>query len=120
MFDSICFFEIPGDDLDGLQSFYGSMFNWTFEKIPGAFRYYKIHMGQEALKGGMTVRQDREHTTINYVKVESLERSLAKAQELGATVVVPKKPVTGTGWYAVLLDPEGNRLGIWEDDSKAG
>lgn len=120
MINTVCFFEIPADDLESLQEFYREMFNWTFEKIPGGFRYYKIHMGQDIPKGGMTARQDSSHTPINYVKVESVETSAAQAQKLGATVVLPRNSVPGAGWFAVLLDPQGNRLGLWEEDPEAG
>jgi uncharacterized protein len=119
MIDEFCFFEIPGDDLDKLQEFYGTMFDWSFEKAPGAFRYHVIHTPGNRLKGGLTARQDPEHALVNYVKVASAEESLAKAVKLGATVVVPRKPVPGIGWYAVIKDPEGNRLGLWEDDVQA-
>ena len=119
MVNTVCFFEIPADDPESLQQFYGDMFGWTFEKIPGGFRYYKIHMTQEVPRGGLTARQDSKHTPVNYVKVESIPDGLAKAQKLGAKVVVTRKPVPGAGWYAVLLDPQGNRIGLWEDDPTA-
>jgi uncharacterized protein len=119
MLNTVCFFEIPADDPESLQKFYGDMFGWTFEKIAGGFRYYTIHMKQEIPRGGLTARQDSTHTPVNYVKVASIADGLAKAEKLGAKVVVTKKPVTGAGWYAVLLDPQGNRIGLWEDDPAA-
>ena len=120
MINTVCFFEVPADNPEALQEFYSKMFNWTFEKIPGDFRYYKINMGQDSPKGGLTARQDPEHTPVNYVKVESVDSSLAQAEKLGAKLVVPKKPVPGAGWFAVVHDPQGNRLGLWEEDPAAG
>jgi uncharacterized protein len=120
MLNTVCFFELPADDFEPLQRFYQELFNWTFEKVPGGFRYYKINMGQDTPKGGMTARQDPAHTPVNYVKVESVEKSLEKAQQLGAKLVVSRKPVPGAGWFAVLLDPQGNRLGLWEESPAAG
>jgi uncharacterized protein len=120
MINTVCFFELPADEFEPLQDFYNKLFDWTFEKVPGGFRYYKIHMGQDTPKGGMTARQDPTHTPVNYVKVEAIEESLMKAERLGAKIVVPKKSVPGAGWFAVLLDPQGNRLGLWEEDPDAG
>ena len=120
MINTVCFFELPADDLDSLQDFYHQMFDWNFQKVPGDFRYYKIDMGQESVKGGMTARQDPQHTPVNYVKVGSARESIAKAVKLGAKVIVPQKPVPGAGWFAVLLDPQGNRIGLWEEDLSAG
>jgi predicted enzyme related to lactoylglutathione lyase len=48
-----------------------------------------------------------------------LDESVSKAKKLGASIIVSKKPVAGIGWYAVLNDPEGNRLGLWQDDPDA-
>jgi uncharacterized protein len=119
MGNTLCFFEIPGDDLEALKTFYGQMFDWGFEKVPGEFRYFSIETGDEKIKGGLTARQDAGHTPVNYVKVDSVQASLDKAKTLGATIVVPRKPVPGIGWYAVLTDPQGNRVGLWEDDPAA-
>lgn len=119
MTNKLCFFEIPADDPEKLKQFYHDLFQWSFERGASGFRYYRIHTGEDSLKGGITARQDPEHALINYVKVESLDESVSKAQKLGASVVVHKKPVPGIGWYAVLNDPEGNRLGLWQDDPKA-
>jgi len=119
MENTVCLFEIPADDPDALQQFYGKMFGWTFEKYPAGFRYYKIHMDQKIPRGGITARQDATHTPVNYVRVASISEALAKAKDLGATVVVTKKPIQGKGWYSVLLDPQGNRIGLWEDDPAA-
>jgi predicted enzyme related to lactoylglutathione lyase len=119
MMNTVCFFELPVDDFDSTQKFYSELFDWGFERIPGPFRYYKIKMGAESIKGGMTARQDSQHTPVNYVKVESVQESLDRAQKLGAQVVVPRRPVPGTGWFAVLLDPNGNRIGLWQEDGSA-
>jgi predicted enzyme related to lactoylglutathione lyase len=120
MINSLCFFEIPADDLDALMKFYGDMFGWKFEPVPGGFRYYSIDMGVESIKGGMTAKQDATHAPVNYIAVDSIEAAIEKAVGLGASAQVPKKPVPGAGWYAVVLDPQGNRLGFWQDDPSAG
>jgi hypothetical protein len=120
MMNSVCFFEIPADDLDGLLKFYGELFGWTFDAVPGKFRYYSINMGDQTIKGGMTARQDDTHTPVNYVRVESLDAARDRAVSLGAKVVVSRGSVPGAGWYAVLLDPQGNRIGLWQEDHNAG
>ncbi len=119
MDNTVCLFEIPADDPESLQEFYGKMFGWTFEKYPAGFRYYKIHMDQKTPRGGLTARQDPQHTPVNYVRVPSVTDAQAKAEGLGAQTVVAKKAIPGKGWYAVLVDPQGNRIGLWEEDSSA-
>ena len=46
--------------------------------------------------------------------MDSVEASLAKATELGGTVVEGKAEVPGQGWYAVIHDSEGNEIALWE------
>ena len=47
------------------------------------------------------------------------ELPLKKAVELGAKVTVPKMPVPAMGWFAVLMDPQNNPIGLWQDDTNA-
>ncbi len=35
----ICHIEIPADNLGSLQKFYGGLFDWNYEKVPGDFEY---------------------------------------------------------------------------------
>jgi predicted enzyme related to lactoylglutathione lyase len=42
-----------------------------------------------------------------------------RAQKLGASVMKGKSPVPGMGWFAMLMDPEGNPFAMWQSDSNA-
>ena len=70
--------------------------------------------------GGILRRQHAGHAAVNYISVESVDHHVKKATRLGAEEVMPKTPVPGMGWFAWLKDPEGNVVGIWESDEKAG
>jgi predicted enzyme related to lactoylglutathione lyase len=50
------------------------------------------------------------------VSVADLVDALARAERAGATVIQPKTQIGGVGWSAVLQDPEGNMLGLFESD----
>ena len=122
MLNTVCHFEIPADDIPTLQKFYGGLFGWNFTKMPGSTgeqEYHIINTGDESLGGGMMNRQDPSHAPVNYVMVETVEASLNKAVELGAKVIVPKMPVPGMGWFAVLMDPQNNPIGLWQEDTGA-
>jgi hypothetical protein len=119
MFNEVCFFEIPADKLEALQNFYNGLFGWTFERMPGPMEYYTITTGSGEPNGGMLQRQHPQHTPINYIMVEILEGALKKAEELGAAVIVPRTAVPAMGWFAVLMDPQNNPFGLWQDDTKA-
>ena len=115
----ICHVEIPADNIESLQKFYGSVFEWDFEKMPGDIEYYGIKQGDEQPTAAMMPRQAPEQTQTFYVCVESVEAALDKAIEEGATPVVPKTAVKGMGWFAVALDPQKNLFGLWQSDENA-
>ncbi|MEW6530873.1 MAG: VOC family protein [Thermodesulfobacteriota bacterium] len=119
MGNPICFFEIPADDLPALRKFYEALFGWAFTRFPGPMEYFKINTGQAELEGGMMARQHPHHVPTNYVMVEGMDEFLEKAEALGAKVLVPKSPVEGEGWFAMLMDPQNNPFGLWEADSSA-
>ena len=52
---------------------------------------------------------------MNYIGVDSVDRYVAKAMELGATVVVEKMEVPGMGFFAQLVDPQGNPFAVFEE-----
>jgi predicted enzyme related to lactoylglutathione lyase len=123
-------FEIYADDPDKLGQFYTSLFDWTIERMPGMdYRLIKTvetdakGMPSQAggINGGMMKRPAgyEGRAWINYVFVESLEAAIDKAKKLGATVMKGKSPVPGMGWFAMLIDPQGNPFAIWQMDPSA-
>jgi len=115
----ICHVEIPADNLGSLQKFYGGLFEWDFERMPGDTEYYGINQGEDLPTAGMMERQDPRQTPTFYVCVESVDEALGRAKDEGATVIVPKTAVKDMGWYAVALDPQNNLFGLWEADENA-
>jgi uncharacterized protein len=116
---SICHIEIPADNVGALQGFYGNLFEWDFEKIPGDMEYYNVKHGEEKPMGGMMTRVSPDQKPTFYVCVDSSKEALEKAEEMGATVIVPRTAVKGMGWYAVMMDPQNNAFGVWESDEQA-
>ncbi len=116
---SICHIEIPADNLGALQGFYHNLFEWDFEKITGDMEYYNVKHGEEKPMGGMMARMSPDQKPTFYVCVDSSEEAIRKAKETGATIIVPRTPVKGMGWYAVMMDPQKNPFGVWESDEKA-
>lgn len=44
---------------------------------------------------------------------------LKKIENNGGTILAPKSAIPGVGWFAMFKDPEGNVLGIMQDDKNA-
>jgi predicted enzyme related to lactoylglutathione lyase len=104
------YFEIGSSDPQGSAAFYGGLFGWTFEKPQGPAPYWMV----DEARGGLwdTSEIGREHWAIFYVQVDDVTAAVEDAVGLGASVTVP---VTDNGNidFAHLIDPQGNRFGVW-------
>lgn len=119
---SLVWFEIPADSIDRAQKFYGSLFGWTFAKLPAAINdYWHIDTGgpDASPDGGMMPRMHPQQPITNYVSVPSVTKAAAKVEKLGGTVCKPKTAVPGMGYFAVCLDTERNTFALWEMNERA-
>ena len=117
--NQICYFEIPADDTGRAQKFYGDLFGWKFtEQTMGDTPYWSIDTGG-GVPGGMMQRQKAGQPPLNYVLVADLGASLDKAKAMGAEASVGKTTLPGMGYFAIISDPEGNPLGLWQADENA-
>jgi len=127
--NSVSHFEIYGDAPDKLAQFYTSLFDWSIEPMPGTDYQLIRTVDTDAngrpvqlggINGGMlSVPGFRPGAWVSYVNVESVDGSLARAQKLGAKVTKGKTPVPGMGWFAMMVDPQGNNFAIFQPDSQA-
>ena len=120
---TIVHFEIPADNVEKLRKFYGALFGWKIEKMPGSVEYYGIETvpfnkksmpERPGVNGGMMKKQNPEHKPVNYIAVESVDEYVKKIVALGGKVIVPKMEVPRIGWWASALDPEGNQFAIMQ------
>ena len=121
-------FEIYADNPEALSRFYSSLFDWTFEPVPGMdYQMVKTAetdergMATGGINGGMVKRPEgsASGTVVNYINVESLDASVKRAQDLGAKVTKPRAAVPGMGWFTMLIDPQGNHFAMWQQDENA-
>lgn len=106
--------DIPADDLERAQHFYGGLFGWRIAEVPG-FEGYPMWQAPNKISGGGLARRDESLTSPrSYVEVDSIDEVLARAEELGGEVVMAKAPISETSWWAVLKDTEGNQIGLYE------
>jgi len=115
-------FEIYGEEPAKLAEFYVGLFAWKLEKAPGV-DYWRIQTrsgNNTKVDGGVTYRPSyAPHSWLQYVNVDSIDRTLAEAQRMGASVLLPKTAIPKTGWYAVLADPQSNAFAVWQADPTA-
>jgi predicted enzyme related to lactoylglutathione lyase len=119
---TVCHLEIPAKDPDKLATFYSSLFGWQFEGAPGMPEYKMALMAGGDNACGVAVYtpppEDSHPQPRNYISVESIGAYTQKLEELGGKVL-HRFTVTGMGYGAIGLDPEGNSLSLWEQDESA-
>ncbi|MEE9134684.1 MAG: VOC family protein [Nitrososphaerales archaeon] len=123
---TIVHFEIPADDVAKLKNFYGDLFGWKMEKVPG-FESMDYHMVttvpvdenmkplRRGVNGGIYKKQDQQSKFTYYVQVESADEYSKKIEELGGKITAPKMEIPNMGYVVFALDPEGNSFSIFEE-----
>ena len=114
---SICWFEVPADDLDRAKKFYSSLFGWKFAKIPAAIaEYWHIDTGGKDVTpdGGLMPRMHPSQTITVYVSVPSVDRAVVKVLKLGGAICKPKTAVPHMGYFAICEDTDHNTFAVWE------
>lgn len=108
-------FEIAGADGERLRTFYRELFGWRPE--PGGPGYWLVGAEDGGIGGGLmeTANAMPNYVTV-YVQVADLQASIARATELGGTVVVRPTVIPGVGRFAMFNDPEGNLIGMIADE----
>jgi len=115
-----CWAELATTDIEGAKKFYPDLFGWQVNEmeIPGGGSYVIWQLGDSQVAGGMQQGPDEvgkipPHWNL-YVQVEDAEQSAKQAESLGGTIHAPAFDVMEVGRMAVIGDPTGAFLGLWE------
>ena len=114
-------FEIPVDDPDRAEAFYGTVFGWTFQRYEGAPQYYGMATTgntDPGINGALFQRGNTTETTLT-MSVDSIEDALTQVQKAGGKVLQGKTPIPSMGWFATCQDTEGNQFGLYTNDPHA-
>ena len=112
-------FEIPSDDPEGAQAFYGGLFGWEFQEFPGAPGGYWLTRMDEQSGAAISGSAGGKRGARTYFDVPDVRAGAAKIKELGGRADDPM-PVPNMGWFCTCSDPEGNEFGLWQTDPNAG
>lgn len=110
--------DIPVSDMGRAKEFYGTLFGWKIEEIPG-FEDYPMWQAPNKISGGGLAPRDESFTQPrSYVEVDSIAETLEKAKAIGGTVVMEKSPIDDSSWWAAFTDPDGNTIGLYESSAE--
>ena len=114
-------------DLEGAKDFYRRMFAWEPADTPaGEGGTYTMLRRDGRDVAGMyelspeTLERGVPPHWLSYVTVADIVTTAARVRELGGTVVSGPFEVMDAGGMAVILDPQGAMLALWEPRRHAG
>ena len=118
----VVYFEIPVLDLDRACDFYSNVFETklTQEVVDGyQMAFFETSDDSFGASGALVVGDvyvPSHQGCFLYFGVESIDETIARALELGGSVLYPKKSNGDLGSVAEIQDSEGNRIALHEEN----
>src|SRR5436190_18851581 len=114
--------DLGSPDVDASISFYGGLFGWSAsDPLPDAGGYRFFEQDGKMVGGlGPLMQEGQPPAWLNYVTVADADGTVAKARAAGATVHVEPMDVMDVGRMAIVADPTGAALGLWQPGRHAG
>lgn len=119
-----CWIDLGTPDQDAAADFYGGLFGWEVIEDENAEQTGGYRVGTlngKAVGGVMKLMQEGQPPAwLTYISVEDVDATVAKAREAGGEVIVEPMTVLDYGRMAILKDPTGAVIGIWQPGTNIG
>ncbi|HEY5183317.1 MAG TPA: VOC family protein, partial [Actinomycetes bacterium] len=119
--------DLTTTDVEGARAFYTELFGWTSQDLPTPMGpAYTMFSKDEKLVAGMTPQQPALAAAgvpslwSSYVLVEDVDAVLATVEPSGGAVVMPAMDVMDQGRMAMVSDPSGAVVGLWQPEKHQG
>ncbi len=120
---SPCWTDLWTSDVEASRSFYSGLFGWEAqEPSPDFGGYFMFTRDGVPIAGGMGDMGElhADNTWKIYFATDDLARTVEAATAAGAQIVFPPMEVADLGTQAVLIDPTGAPLGLWQPGTFLG
>ena len=117
MAGAIVHIEIPADDTAAGREFWGSLFGWQFQSVPGPGEYHMTRIS-EGTGAAVTDMEPGKKGMRPYFDVDDIKVGAERVKELGGQAG-EAMPVPQMGWFVVCSDTQGNEFGLWQNDESA-
>lgn len=108
--------DITSEQADRSRAFYRDLLGWEIH-VDEAMNYGLVAPTTERLPGGIgQASTDSPHPPgiVVYFTVGDVDAVLEHAQRIGGSRMVSPWAIPGLGRMAVIGDPDGNRIGLWQ------
>ncbi len=120
-----CWIDLMTSDITRSREFYTALFEWEYEagdeETYGG--YTTAFKDGRSVAGLMQSRADGEgypDMWTTYLRVDNIDASIAAAKDAGAVVHMDPMDVPEQGRMAMLGDPSGAAIGLWEFGGHTG
>ena len=111
---TVSHFEWSCTDLERTKNFLQGLFGWEFRPWNDDYWLFDLPDGPDG--GLMKVdKVEPGKSPYLYFEVDEIEPYLDKVMELGGGIEKEKTEIPGVGWYAHLIDPDGNTVGLMQN-----
>ena len=119
--------DLGTTDLDSAESFYGELFGWSADRQPaGEGIFYSMQsINGKTVAGIYEQAQDQRDAGIppnwlTYITVDHVDAAAAKIEPAGGRVAAPPFDVMDAGRMAIVADPSGGVVGLWQAKQAVG
>lgn len=110
-------YDLMTTDPTAAQAFYSEVIGWKTQPFEGS--PYMMWVGSQGPLGGVTALPESAkkmgappHWMAN-VQVADVDKTVARARELGGSVLHDPSDIAGVGRFAVIADPQGATLSVY-------
>jgi predicted enzyme related to lactoylglutathione lyase len=114
--------DLMTSDTDGARAFYGQLLGWECEDPNPEFGGYANFTLDGKPVAGLMAKMEESMPDVwgIYLEVTDAEKTVAAVTEKGLPVIVPAMKVGEFGTMAVVVDPTGAAIGMWQPDQHKG
>jgi uncharacterized protein len=107
--------DVSSPDLDKSRAFYGGLFGWDAQVVPDGGGYTMFFLdGKMVGAAGPTFGPDQNPAWATYVCSADADATAQAVKDAGGQVLMDTMDVMGQGRMAVLADPTGAAISIWQ------
>jgi predicted enzyme related to lactoylglutathione lyase len=119
-----CWVDLATVDSAKARAFYAELFGWrAAEKRANGGSFSLLQLAGENV--GSMYQLDRAHRERGvpshwtpYVRVDDIEQTVRRVAQLGGAVLASPLHVHGIAQIALIVDPAGAAMGLWQPDEK--
>lgn len=112
----ISWVEIPATDMQRAVTFYEKVLGFELEILDfGEEKMACFPSGEGAISLAPGFKPGSTGVLVSLNTEDDLDGSLTRVEEAGGQIIIPKTKIEteGRGYFAVFIDSEGNKLGLY-------